>query len=88
MTTWFLPLTERQTAILSYIDKLTTSRGMPPTITELALVAGSSNGSISQIIDRLVAKGMIRRIPRSPRSTVLTKAGIAHLYPDRVASGA
>ena len=55
-------LTDREKEILSLITRLTEERGFPPTIREIGKAAGiSSTNGVRYFLDRLEAKGRIRR---------------------------
>lgn len=62
-------LTERQQQILELIAKDIRERGFPPSVRQLAKLAGlSSASSVKHQLDALEEKGYIRREPRLPRA--------------------
>jgi repressor LexA len=67
--------TERQAEVLWTIDRMTEETGYPPTVRELCDELGidSTNG-IADHIQRLVAKGLLKRVPQIARGLILTQA--------------
>lgn len=75
-----MAITPRQTAVLKTIVDLT-SRGFPPSFTEVATQALGSrfpNAAVNHL-SRLRAKGLVEWEPRLPRSLRLTPAGVEFL---------
>ena len=63
------PLTRRQYAALQAINKLTDEHGYPPTVREVMKEIGHASSSTTQgLLDRLVAKGYVKRDGRISRS--------------------
>lgn len=67
--------TDRQAEVLLTIDRMTEATGYPPTVRELCDELGidSTNG-IADHVQRLVAKGLLLRVPHIARGLVLTQA--------------
>ncbi|MDR0886012.1 MAG: transcriptional repressor LexA [Clostridiales Family XIII bacterium] len=79
-------LRPREEAILVFMKKEITQKGYPPTVRELCAELGvKSTSTIHKDLERLEAKGFIRKNPAKPRALMLTEA--AHrAVGDQVAS--
>lgn len=70
--------------IASHIDR----DGYPPTIREIAIGMGISaaraNNSVSEHIDRLERRGLVRRVPKIARGLLVTAEGRAELARESV----
>ena len=67
--------TERQLAVLRFVDAFITSAGHAPTLREMADHFGKSTISILQHLDALEKKGAIRRTKRQRRSIEIVRKG-------------
>jgi repressor LexA len=62
-------LSERQQAILNYIQKEVYSKGYPPSVREIGEAVGlASSSTVHGHLNRLEKKGYIRRDPTKPRA--------------------
>lgn len=62
-------LSERQQAILSYIQKEVYAKGYPPSVREIGEAVGlASSSTVHGHLNRLEKKGYIRRDPTKPRA--------------------
>lgn len=77
------PIPERQRECLRIIADYTDRAGFPPTIRDIATAMGLSskraNNSVSEHLERLEKRGLIRRIPKISRGLVVTDDGRAEL---------
>ncbi len=93
-------LTDREKEILGLITRLTEERGFPPTLREIGEAAGiSSTNGVRYFLDRLEAKGRIRRGdglsraielidgPARPSATIRLPEPVAVPLIGRVAAG-
>jgi SOS-response transcriptional repressor LexA len=69
------PITSRQTSVLATIDALWTERGIAPTVREIAQREQFAESTVQHHLVALLARGLIRKARRSPRSIVLTEKG-------------
>lgn len=71
-----IELTEKQNSIYEFIVDRVQSRGIPPTLTEIADAFGLSSASgVADHLNALERKGFIRRRPRMSRGIELTALG-------------
>ena len=69
-------LTWRQAKVLRFICAHIAEYGYPPTLRETADACGLvSTSSVSYVLDGLMAKGYITRLPRRPRAVRVVAAG-------------
>lgn len=62
-------LSERQQAILNYIQKEVYDKGYPPSVREIGEAVGlASSSTVHGHLNRLEKKGYIRRDPTKPRA--------------------
>jgi SOS-response transcriptional repressor LexA len=79
-------ITLRQEAVLRSIARLTLERGKPPTLRELGLEVGTSDCSLSRMLDILEDEGYLSLGPVGQhRSMRLTALGDKHISARRVA---
>ena len=63
------PITERQLAILKFIEKAVSERGFPPSVREIGAAVGlTSPSSVHNHIETLQRLGYLRKDPTKPRS--------------------
>jgi repressor LexA len=63
------PLTDRQRAILDYIEQSTRQRGFPPSVREIGEAVGlTSPSTVHNHLNSLQRKGFLRRDPTKPRA--------------------
>ncbi|WP_029420411.1 transcriptional repressor LexA [Alicyclobacillus macrosporangiidus] len=68
-------LTRRQQAILDFIRKTVRDRGYPPSVREIGEAVGlASSSTVHGHLERLQAKGLLRRDPTKPRAIELLDA--------------
>ncbi len=72
-----LTLTPRQQEFCDAIDRLTTSRGFPPTVKEAAAAIGVNASRGHGLVYVLERKGRLTREPRIPRSLQVVKPAAA-----------
>lgn len=66
------PLSPRQRQMLVYIRTYTSERGLPPSLREIGAVCGiPSTSTVSYHLDRLAARGYLRRVPGIARGVIL-----------------
>lgn len=85
-----MKLSERQRAILAYIQRYLEQEGMPPTMREIGRAVGlSSTASLAYQLRVLEEKGALRRIPGKKRTWQVTSARPARSIPllGRIAAG-
>ncbi|GGF72649.1 hypothetical protein GCM10010912_17300 [Paenibacillus albidus] len=70
------PLSKRQYAALQAIIKLSEDHGYPPTVREIMKeIELTSSSTVQVLLDKLEAKGYIKREGKTPRAlTVLIRA--------------
>lgn len=69
MTNSRRPLTQRQRAILSFIEDQTAQQGYPPSVREIGEAVGlSSSSTVHSHLRSLEKKGYLRRDPSKPRA--------------------
>ena len=72
------PPTKRQKDLLIALDKLIAANGgISPTNQELAAAMGISDGAVSMLIRRLIARGQVRRLPNTARTLQPVREGEA-----------
>ena len=84
------PLTDRQQAVLDFIEQSVAEAGFPPTIAEIAAAFGvRSTNSIRGHLQALARKGVIELVPSASRGIRLLKTGNDKGLPlvGRVAAG-
>lgn len=84
------PLTDRQQAVLDFIEQSVAEAGFPPTIAEITAAFGlSSTNSIRGHLQALARKGVIELVPSASRGIRLLKIGNDSGLPlvGRVAAG-
>ena len=64
-------LTDRQQAILNLIKQFKTDKGLPPTVREIAAMAGISAGTVQEHLRALERKGVVKRNALSTRNLVV-----------------
>lgn len=70
------PLTPKQRRFLDAVDRMTREkRGVGPSYDELAETLQCSQTAVKALIDRLCARGHLQKIPRTPRTLRVVKAG-------------
>lgn len=67
-------LTLLQVDVLTTIRNLSHLHGYPPTISELSIALGKARGTITDHLDALKRKGVLRSKPRSARSLEILQA--------------
>lgn len=80
-------LTPRQADCLRVIRERLTQSGVPPTYDEMCLQLGmASKSNVARLVDGLVARGHLRRLPNHARGLALAgefsrqaEAGLAHI---------
>lgn len=66
----------KQMAVLSFIYQQVENQGYPPTVREICAAVGlSSTSTVHGHINRLIAKGFLRRDPAKPRALEITSTG-------------
>lgn len=76
----FLPLSERQRTVLSFVSEFLDQRRYPPTILEIQESAGLKNPSmVFKALHALEDKGYIQRTKSKHRSVRLTDVGRAFI---------
>ncbi len=84
------PLAPRQADVLRAIGAAIRQRGYPPTFREIAEAIGirpaSSSAAITDHLNRLEAKGYVRREPMKVRAIAITEQGFAWLDADTAAA--
>jgi SOS-response transcriptional repressor LexA len=70
------PLTPRQQQFLAAIERLTATRGFPPTLRELAAELGVHESRSLQLARNLVRRGHVARDYRVPRSIRVVKTAM------------
>ena len=69
------PLTPRQAVVLDFVRRFIFSNGYSPTVREIGLGLDiSSPNGVTCHLRALEQKGAIRRMPRKPRTIVVTAA--------------
>jgi repressor LexA len=61
--------------ILRYIITYTRSRGYPPTMKEIADHTGVTVSRVFWYLERMQVRGLVTRVPRQPRTVVVTVKG-------------
>jgi repressor LexA len=64
-------LTERQQTILNLINRFKAEKGLPPTVREIAAMAGISAGTVQEHLRALERKGVVKRNSLSTRNLVV-----------------
>lgn len=65
-------LTQKQRAMLDFIEDHIETFGYSPTIREIAEALGSAAGSTHGMLQRLIEKGYVSKRPDAPRSLTVT----------------
>jgi len=78
-------LSKRQQMILDFIKSEVSSKGYPPSVREIAVAVGlASSSTVHGHLERLEAKGYIRRDPTKPRAIeILDQTGEGNIPKDK-----
>jgi repressor LexA len=68
-------LTDRQQTILDLIKQFKADKGLPPTVREIAAMAGISAGTVQEHLRALERKGVVQRNSLSTRNLVVLESG-------------
>lgn len=68
-------LTDRQQTILNLINQFKMEKGLPPTVREIAAMAGISAGTVQEHLRALEKKGAVKRNSLSTRNLVVLESG-------------
>jgi repressor LexA len=68
-------LTDRQQTILNLIKQFKAEKGLPPTVREIAALAGISAGTVQEHLRALERKGVVKRNSLSTRNLVVQDGG-------------
>jgi repressor LexA len=84
------PLAPRQADVLRAIGRFLREHGYAPSFREIAEAIGirraSTSSAITDHLNRLEAKGYLRRAPLKSRAIAITEAGFAWLDSERAAT--
>jgi SOS-response transcriptional repressor LexA len=69
------PMTAQQQRVLTAIEALISERQIPPTLAEIGARVGLSRPTVHAHVDGLHRRGVLTKIPGSPRSIVVAKDG-------------